>query len=95
MDKPRYENDCPRCHFLGCTDVKDLGSADLYYCTNDRGPGFASLSARYGNKGYEYISGKNPCMIDSERPANAWEATLIERAKEKGVWQEPQMKGKS
>ena len=52
-----YEHDCNKCVYLGGVN-RDLGGGekpyDLYFCEQN---GLPTVSARYGNKGPEYISG--------------------------------------
>jgi len=50
MDKPRFTHDCKRCTFLG-----QFGEFDLYHC--DQWYRIPTVTARYGNKPWEYASG--------------------------------------
>ena len=67
----RYKHDCSDCVYLG-----KYRDCDLYFCAH--GGSIPTVVARYGNKGYDYISG-----LDSEL------APLVEakrRAEIRGLW---------
>lgn len=49
-EMPRYKHECKQCIFLGCKE-----QYDLYFCSV--GVEGETVIARYGNKGYEYLSG--------------------------------------
>lgn len=92
--EPQFKHDCSRCHFLGGTRIPTLSKdptipvdfpADLYLCEKEK-PEFSEFLARHGDDG-EYISGHNPLFFKT-RTLQPWEALIVERAKEKGVWKE-------
>lgn len=47
---PKYEHDCHQ-----CTDLGEHEGHDLYHCM--QGGNLATVLARYGNEGSEYMSG--------------------------------------
>ena len=59
-DKPQFEHDCDGCHYLGNItvnnpdDVLKQRCVDLYFC--ETLPRWTVI-ARYGDKGYQYMSG--------------------------------------
>jgi hypothetical protein len=70
--KPQFQHDCPRCTFLGA-----FNHHDLYHCT--QGGGHPTVIARYGDDGWDYLSGL---------PFTARSVELMEaerRARERGL----------
>ena len=49
---PYFEHDCTKCIFLDSLKLENGNKYDLYYCENE-----PTVVARYGNEGYEYLSG--------------------------------------
>ena len=67
---PRFAHDCDMCRFLGTFLTHEGVDTDLYYCPN----GQATVVARFGNSGPEYISGMDSghsALLEARKRARA------------------------
>lgn len=85
-----FVHDCAVCIALGSTEVGNT-PVDLYYCRqgHEKHPALASLIARYGSEGQEYIASHPPEAFAKGYVAKPWEALIVARARAAGVYLDP------
>lgn len=86
--EPRFIHDCDHCTFLGHFE-KDGMPVDLYYHAKDY-PSLADLLARYGDEPWEYASSHPPEGFADGVMPRPWEVETVRRAKEAGIYVQPQ-----
>jgi hypothetical protein len=89
-EKPKFEHDCEKCVFLGRWYTNETDDYDFYWCDKLGLPNLASVIARYGNEGREYLSSHPPGAFadpnDYWLKSTDWYRELIRRALAKGLY---------